>query len=89
MPRSSIYLKSKIITNESAAYGLAVISRLKSLEPDFDFEIPTVKFLPDTTPKARQCKVSKNYYGESLHGTDWPDRWLFTFEGIWMEGFEE
>lgn len=40
----------------------------------------SIAFLPDTKPKAAQLSRPKSYYGDSPHGTDWPDRWLFTSE---------
>lgn len=73
---TTIYCKSETIWLKAHAVALATLAGLKTLEPDLDFQVPKVTFLRDTTPMARQWKREKNYYGQSLHGTDWPDRWL-------------
>lgn len=77
---TQVYCRSESVQSASYAMASATVSRLKTLDPGFDYEVPiAVQFLRDTTPRARQWKREKNYYGESLHGTDWPDRWVVSF----------
>lgn len=74
--QTHVFLRSPAIQTRSAALGAAVLDRLNTLDPGEIYAVPTVRFLPDTTPRNSQWRRPRAYYGQSLHGTDWPDRWV-------------
>ncbi len=79
MSDTTVYPKCEKYPTARSAMGDWVVERLPSLEPGTDYETPkTVRYLSDTTSTTGNWKRTKNYYGQSLGGTDWPDRFLIS-----------
>lgn len=58
-----------------AVYHLLFDWEKNGLEFAADYPV-SAEFLPDTTPNGGQWKRTRHYFGQALHGTNFPDRWL-------------
>lgn len=77
MSATSIYIKCDLCPTPENAWRQWVVDRLETLDPGTSYETPlSTVTLPDTTSEIGNWKRKRNYYGQSLGGTDWPDRFL-------------
>ncbi len=70
--RSGVYMSS----DKYSAMLDFIMSEAKTIEADFSYSVTNATFLKDTT-QTSQWRKTKNYYGQSLGGTDFPARWYF------------